>query len=64
MAGLDTDFNGEAWAADGTVGYLAQEPELDESMDVASNVLSGLGEAKELMDRFNAVSARFAEELR
>ncbi|MGC6453490.1 MAG: energy-dependent translational throttle protein EttA [Candidatus Puniceispirillaceae bacterium] len=64
MAGLDTDFNGEAWAADGIkVGYLAQEPELDESMDVAGNVLSGLGEAKELMDRFNAVSARFAEEL-
>ena len=64
MAGLDTDFNGEAWAADGVkVGYLAQEPELDESMDVTGNVLSGMGEAKELMDRFNAVSARFAEEL-
>lgn len=64
MAGLDTEFNGEAWAADGIkVGYLAQEPELDESMDVAGNVLSGLGEAKELMDRFDAVSARFAEEL-
>ena len=64
MAGLDTDFNGEAWAADGIkVGYLAQEPELDASMDVAGNVLSGLGEAKELMDRFNEVSARFAEEL-
>ena len=64
MAGLDTEFNGEAWAADGIkVGYLAQEPELDESMDVTGNVLSGLGEAKELMDRFNAVSARFAEDL-
>ena len=64
MAGLDTEFNGEAWAADGIkVGYLAQEPELDASMDVADNVLSGLGEAKELMDRFNEVSARFAEEL-
>ena len=64
MAGLDTEFNGEAWAADGIkVGYLAQEPELDASMDVAGNVLSGLGEAKELMDRFNEVSARFAEEL-
>ena len=64
MAGLDTEFNGEAWAADGIkVGYLAQEPELDESMDVTGNVLSGLGEAKELMDRFNAVSARFGEEL-
>ena len=64
MAGLDTEFNGEAWAADGIkVGYLAQEPELDASMDVAGNVLSGLGEAKELMDRFNEISARFAEEL-
>jgi len=64
MAGLDTEFNGEAWAADGIkVGYLAQEPELDASMDVTGNVLSGLGEAKELMDRFNEVSARFAEEL-
>ena len=64
MAGLDTEFNGEAWAADGIkVGYLAQEPELDASMNVAGNVLSGLGEAKELMDRFNEVSARFAEEL-
>ena len=64
MAGLDTEFNGEAWAADGIkVGYLAQEPELDESLDVAGNVLAGLGRAKELMDRFNAVSARFAEEL-
>ena len=64
MAGLDTEFNGEAWAADGIkVGYLAQEPELNPSMDVTGNVLSGMGEAKELMDRFNAVSARFAEEL-
>ncbi|MEC7853054.1 MAG: energy-dependent translational throttle protein EttA [Pseudomonadota bacterium] len=64
MAGLDTEFNGEAWAADGIkVGYLAQEPELDTSMDVTGNVLAGIGEAKELMDRFNAVSARFAEEL-
>ena len=64
MAGLDTEFNGEAWAADGIkVGYLAQEPELDASMDVTGNVLAGMGEAKELMDRFNAVSARFAEEL-
>ena len=64
MAGLDTEFNGEAWAADGIkVGYLAQEPELDASMDVTGNVLAGMGEAKELMDRFNAVSARFVEEL-
>ena len=64
MAGIETDFSGEAKAADGlNVGYLAQEPELDASMDVQGNVMSGMGEAKELMDRFNAVSARFAEEL-
>ncbi|MDB3891486.1 energy-dependent translational throttle protein EttA [Alphaproteobacteria bacterium] len=64
MAGIDTDYNGEAWAADGVkVGYLAQEPELDASLDVTGNVLAGLGRAKELMDRFNEVSARFAEEL-
>ena len=64
MAGIETDFTGEAKAADGLhVGYLAQEPELDPSMDVQGNVMSGMGEAKELVDRFNEVSARFAEEL-
>ena len=64
MAGIETDFTGEAQAADGlNVGYLAQEPELDASMDVQGNVMSGMGEAKELVDRFNEVSARFAEEL-
>ena len=64
MAGIETDFSGEAKLTDGlNVGYLAQEPELDTSMDVQGNVMSGMGEAKELMDRFNAVSARFAEEL-
>ncbi|MGC6529567.1 MAG: energy-dependent translational throttle protein EttA [Candidatus Puniceispirillaceae bacterium] len=64
MAGIETDFSGEAKAADGlNIGYLAQEPELDPSMDVQGNVMSGMGEAKELVDRFNAVSARFAEEL-
>ena len=64
MAGIETDFSGEARPADGIkVGYLAQEPELDESMDVTGNILSGMGEAKELVDRFNEVSARFAEEM-
>ena len=64
MAGIETDFSGEAQAADGlNIGYLAQEPELDASMDVQGNVMSGMGEAKELVDRFNEVSARFAEEL-
>ncbi len=64
MAGVETDFSGEAWPADDiNIGYLAQEPELDSSMDVAGNVLSGMGEAKQLVDRFNDVSARFAEEM-
>ena len=64
MAGIETDFSGEAKAADGlNIGYLAQEPELDASLDVQGNVMSGMGEAKELVDRFNEVSARFAEEL-
>jgi energy-dependent translational throttle protein EttA len=64
MAGIDKDFNGETWAAEGIkIGYLEQEPQLDPSLDVAGNILSGLGEIKGLMDRFDAVSARFAEEL-
>lgn len=64
MAGIDTEFVGEAWAADGIkVGYLAQEPELDPSKDVHGNILDGLGETKTLVDRFNEVSARFAEEM-
>ena len=64
MAGVETEFSGDAWPADDiNIGYLAQEPELDSSMDVAGNVLSGMGEAKQLVDRFNDVSARFAEEM-
>ena len=64
MAGIETEFQGEAWAADGVkVGYLAQEPELDPAMDVAGNVLAGMGRAKQLVDRFNEVSAKFAEEM-
>ena len=64
MAGIETDFQGEAWPSDGiNIGYLAQEPELDSSKDVLGNVMSGMGEAKALVDRFNEVSARFAEEM-
>jgi len=62
MAGLDQEFQGEAWAAEGiTVGYLAQEPELDANLTVEGNVLEGLGEIKRLVERFEAVNARFAE---
>ena len=63
MAGLDTEINGEAWAADGVkVGYLPQEPELDPEKDVAGNVFEGVAEVKSLLDRFEEVSAGFAEE--
>ncbi|WP_169542999.1 energy-dependent translational throttle protein EttA [Sneathiella aquimaris] len=64
MAGIETEFTGEAWAAEGVkVGYLAQEPELDATKDVLGNVMDGVGEKKALLDRFNEVSARFAEDL-
>ncbi|MHC8508487.1 MAG: energy-dependent translational throttle protein EttA [Rhodospirillales bacterium] len=62
IAGLEEDFSGEAWAADGVrVGYLAQEPELNPAKTVQENVTDGLGETKALIDRFNEVSAKFAE---
>jgi energy-dependent translational throttle protein EttA len=64
MAGEDRDFAGEAWAAEGVrVGFLPQEPALDPTKDVAGNVIEGLAETKALLDRFEAVSARFAEDL-
>jgi sulfate-transporting ATPase len=64
MAGLDKDFIGEAWAAEGAqVGYLPQEPELDPSLDVAGNVMLGLASTKALLDEFEALSARFSEPL-
>ena len=61
MAGIEKDFNGEAWAADGIrVGYLPQEPELDSELDVAGNVSAGLGDVTALIDRFNAVTEKFS----
>ena len=64
MAGEERDFAGEAWAAEGVrVGYLPQEPALDATKDVFGNVIEGLAETKALLDRFEAVSARFAEDL-
>ncbi|MFO1056355.1 MAG: energy-dependent translational throttle protein EttA [Dongiaceae bacterium] len=64
MAGLDTDISGEAWSAEGaTVGFLTQEPALDPAKDVQGNVMEGLAATKALLDRFEAVSARFAEPL-
>ncbi|MBP7064781.1 energy-dependent translational throttle protein EttA [Ferrovibrio sp.] len=62
MAGLDSEFTGEAWAADGVkVGYLAQEPALDPAKDVLGNVMEGVAETKALLDRFEEVSMKFGE---
>ena len=64
MAGDERDFAGEAWAAEGArVGYLPQEPALDTTKDIFGNIIAGLAETKALLDRFEAVSARFAEDL-
>jgi energy-dependent translational throttle protein EttA len=64
MAGVDTQFEGEAWPAKGlSVGYLPQEPELDESQTVRENVLSGMGETAGLVGRFNELTAKLAEPL-
>ncbi|WP_033919865.1 energy-dependent translational throttle protein EttA [Sphingomonas sp. 37zxx] len=57
MAGMDTEFTGEAWAAEGIkVGYLAQEPQLDPSKDVMGNVKDGVRPVADLVDRFNEIS--------
>ena len=62
MAGVDKEFNGEAYAADGAkVGYLPQEPELDKSKTVFENVMEGVGEIKAKIDEFNAVSIELGE---
>ncbi len=62
MAGVDKEFNGEAWAADGVkVGYLEQEPKLDPAKTVMENVMDGLGETVALLKRFEEVSMKFAE---
>ncbi len=62
MGGMDKDFTGEAWAAEGVrVGYLPQEPHLDPKKNVFENVMESLGEKKALLDRFNEVSAKLGE---
>ena len=62
MAGVDTDFLGEAWAAKGTkIGYLPQEPVLDPSLDVLGNVELGVKETRDLLKRFEAVSMSFGD---
>ncbi|ANU08311.1 energy-dependent translational throttle protein EttA [Paraurantiacibacter namhicola] len=62
MAGIDTDFSGEAWPGENiTVGYLPQEPQLDESKTVLENVKMGAGETAEMVERFNAISAEMGD---
>jgi ATP-binding cassette ChvD family protein len=62
MAGVDTEFNGEAWAGEYiTVGYLEQEPQLDTTKTVLENVKEGARETADLVDRFNAISAEMGE---
>jgi energy-dependent translational throttle protein EttA len=64
MAGVDTEFEGEAWPAKGlSIGYLPQEPDLDPTKNVRGNVMEGLGGAVELVERFNALTARLSEPL-
>ena len=64
MAGIDKEYDGEAWGADGLkIGYLEQEPKLDPKLNVFENIMVSLKERQALVDKFNEVSARFAEEL-
>ncbi len=63
MAGLDTDFSGEAWAAEGAkVGYLPQEPELDAALNVRENVMLGVAGKKAKLDRFNELAMNYSDE--
>jgi len=62
MAGVDKDWNGEAWAAEGTrVGYLAQEPQLDETLDVRGNVEEGVKHSRDVLRRYDEVNNSFAD---
>lgn len=64
MAGLDKDFSGEAWAAEGArVGYLPQEPELDPALDVRGNVMEGVAAKKAKLDRFNEIAMNYSDEV-
>ena len=63
MSGMDKEFTGEAWAADGVkVGYLQQEPQLDPSTDVLGNVMAAVASKKALLDRYNEIAANYTDE--
>ncbi|MGA8820210.1 MAG: energy-dependent translational throttle protein EttA [Xanthobacteraceae bacterium] len=63
MAGLDTEFNGEAWAADGArVGYLQQEPQIDPAKSVRENVMEGVAPQRAILDRYNELAVNYSDE--
>jgi len=63
MAGMEKDFVGEAWAAEGArIGFLPQEPELDPQLNVLGNVMEGVAEKKALLDRYNEIAANYTDE--
>ncbi|HXQ84152.1 MAG TPA: ATP-binding cassette domain-containing protein, partial [Xanthobacteraceae bacterium] len=63
MAGLDKEFTGEAWAAQGaTVGYLPQEPQVDAAKSVRENVMEGVAPQKAILDRYNELAANYSDE--
>ncbi|MDG1293748.1 MAG: energy-dependent translational throttle protein EttA [Planktomarina sp.] len=63
MAGLDTDFSGEAWAAEGAkVGYLPQEPKLEAGLTVRENVMLGVKAKKDILDRYNELAMNYSDE--
>ena len=63
MAGIDKEWNGEAWLADGaTSGYLMQEPELDPALNVMGNVMEGVAAKKAILDQYNALMADYSDE--
>ena len=63
MAGFDKDFSGEAWAAEGaTVGYLPQEPSLDDNLNVRENVMLGVSEKKAILERYNNLAMNYSDE--
>ncbi|MDO7708522.1 MAG: ATP-binding cassette domain-containing protein, partial [Paracoccaceae bacterium] len=63
MAGMDKDFQGEAWAAKGArVGYLPQEPNLDETLNVRGNVMLGVADKQAILDRYNDLAMNYTDE--
>ena len=63
MAGIDKEYNGEAWVAEGArVGYLEQEPQLDAKLTVRENVMQGVAKQKAILDRYNELAVNYSDE--